>query len=351
MTGTAGDLADLERAATLLDLGRHADALPILDRFLATRPDVARAWCLKAQAQIALGDLSPALFSAQRAAGLEPDNSWAHQLASLVYSRQQCHVDALREAREAVRLAPWSWGALTTLARAHAMNPRTSDWSEALSAIERAREMAPLEPRVHVTAGTVEMAARHPQAAKEAFEKALSLDPQDPVAHHELARLQLRKTGGLAKAATGFATSIRSAPGDRTSEVGRRNLDLVVRIFLARAAYLLFVASFFAAGAFGSVSDKPESRLLPLGILLVPTLFVVWFVVRLTPELRRYLWRSLASPRGRLAAVVLELGAAGCIVAASIAPEPVRAGIGGAAFVLALIGRVCLMYASRHPSP
>jgi tetratricopeptide (TPR) repeat protein len=322
--------------------------LAVVSPYVSTHPDDAKGWVLMARAHLGLEDLNAALNAARRASAADPESASGHQLASLVLSRQQDHLPALREAQEAARLAPNWWGSMNRLAMAHVMAPWTTDFTEAREAAARAIELAPMEPHAHVTAGSVELAAANLRGAKAAFERALELDPQDAVAHHELARLQLRSSGGLARAATGFATAIRAAPGDSSSKVSRRNLDLVVRIFLGRAAYLLFIASFFAAGGFGQTATT-TSRLVPLAILLVPFGFVAWFVARLTPDLRRYLLRALTAPPLRVAAVASELAAVGCIVAASVVPQSARAAVGGAAFGLALVGRFCLMYAQRHP--
>lgn len=66
------------QATTAVNAGRHADAVAILNRYLAIRPDDASAWVSRAQSKINLKDADGALSDANRAILLDPSNAYAH---------------------------------------------------------------------------------------------------------------------------------------------------------------------------------------------------------------------------------------------------------------------------------
>src|SRR5207302_1034027 len=103
--------------------------------------------------------------------------------------------------------------------------------------------LAPHEADTHLALGGAAAAVGKRADAEAAFQRALSIDPQNTVAHNELARLQLRKSsisrpGALGEAAASFATAVRSDP---RADVSRRNFELVIRVFLSRVSYLVFL--------------------------------------------------------------------------------------------------------------
>jgi hypothetical protein len=212
--------------------------------------------------------------------------------------------------------------------------PSTPDRSEARQTAERARDLAPLIPDTHIAVGFVEGASGHRTEAAAAYRKALELDPDNTIAHNELARLHLRRgtAGGLAKAAMGFATAVQTDP---RASISRHNLDIAVGIFLARAAGLLLAAAIIAR-SFG-YSGTVASRVAPVAILLVPALFVMRFVWRLTNDLRRYLWRTVVHPRSRLIAVTAEVSTVVVILVGTFVPQGIRLHLFDVALGLAVV--------------
>src|SRR6266566_1245578 len=142
---------------------------------------------------------------------------------------------------------------------------------------------------------------------------------------------------GLARAAEGFATAVRSDP---RAAVSRHNLDLVVREFLTRATYGIWLGTYLVA-RLGRLISPAVGRIVALVLLAILSLFVWGFVGRLTTDLRRYLVRVLLGRRLRLAAG-LDVLAAGCLIAGLAAPSPLRPGLTIAAPVAALIARLLL---------
>jgi hypothetical protein len=323
---------EFRRAEALIELRRFDEAVAVLSRAMSIDHDSPRGWCLLAQAQLGLLNPEAALQSAGRAVSLAPDLEWAHRLASLALSRLGRHGDAVGAARESVRLDPGGWRGLTRLAQA--LIPATSDRHEARLTAARAQEAAPLIADTHIAVGFVEAAAGQRKAAVAAYHKALEIDPDNTVAHNELARLHLRAgtAGGLARAAMGFATAVQTDP---RASVSRHNLDVTVGTFLARAAGLLLVVALIARG-FG-FSGTVGARLAPVALLLVPGLFVGRFVLRLTTDVRRYLWRTVVHPRTRLIAVTAELLTVVVIIGGAVAPQAVRLRLFDAALGFAVV--------------
>lgn len=79
-----------QRAQALVDLGRPADALPLLHRALGQSPDDDDALCLLSLAHWNLAQPTEALAWAERAVAARPDGLWAHQL--LAHQLLACHL-------------------------------------------------------------------------------------------------------------------------------------------------------------------------------------------------------------------------------------------------------------------
>jgi Flp pilus assembly protein TadD len=345
MTSDSVDAAGaLDRARALIQVRRYGDAVAIARQAVGVDPSDARPWCVLAEAQIGMGDNPGALVSARQAIALSPDSATAYQLASVALNGTGQDGEAVYTARQAVRLTPDSWSALTRLARALvpvAHHPR--ELSEARELAIRAREMAPMEPHSHLTVGAIEAAGDNREGAVAAYRRVLELDPDNHVAHNEIARLQLLENPrgfaprSLATAVNHFATAVQSAPD---SAVSRRNIDVVVGIFLARSAYLIFLsawATFFLSG-----SSSTVARVIPILILVIPGVFASRFVTRLTPSLRVFIRRALLYPRHRLVAAAAEVAAIALVVAAALIWSKDRPGLAVIAVAAAVLARVAL---------
>lgn len=334
----------LERAEGLCELRRYEDALALLSRAVASDPDNPHAWCLMAQAQLGLDRYREALRAAETAIPLAPDEEWPHRLASVALQGLGNYVQSARAAKEAARLAPYTWQAHVRLAQA---SIRAWRLEEARAGSDRALALAPDEADVHVAVGAVAAAAGHRGEAENHFRRALAIEPDNAAAHNELARLHLKHAhaanpAGLARAAEGFATAVRSDP---RAAVSRHNLDLVVREFLGRATYGVWLGTYLLA-RLGRVISPAVGRIVALVLLAILSLFVWGFVGRLTTDLRRYLVRMLLGRRLRLAAG-LDVLAAGCLIAGLAAPSPLRLGLTIAAPVAALSARLLLWRDAR----
>ena len=303
-----GTDADLARVRALCDLKRYDDAAGLARRAVGLDGANAHAWCLLAQAELGRGDHHAALAAASGARSLEPENEWPHRLAAYALERLGRHDEAVRSAREAVRLGPHGWQAHVTLARLLS-NTRSAS-AEALRIAERALTLAPHETQAHLTFAIASEASGRPDEAEAAVRRALELDPQDAAAHNELARLHLRRArfgrvDRLATAATTFGTAVRLDPRET---IIRRNLDAVLYSFLRRTSWYVLIVAAVAARFFANSS--PPGRLVPVLLLGVPGLFAWRFWSGLTPPLQGYLRDLVLGRRLRFTMILLALSVA-----------------------------------------
>lgn len=334
------------RAEMLVELNRPEEALELLARAIAQNPDDGHAWCVKSLAHIKQKDYAAALEAAGAAASRAPEDPWPHQLACValldVPGRAQ---DAIAAARESVRLAPDEWRCHYLLGLALVDHPRHMD--EAMDASERALELAPHEPEVHNLAGDVAIANGCKDAAREHFQRALSIDPESFVAHEGLARLRLSSRGlplpsRFAEAAGGFATGLRVSP--ETYEA-RHNLDLSLRTAIAWVAYFLFLVGWLVA-RIAAAYDTVAARIIPVVTLALPGMFAFRFVRALRPDVRAYLVNQCR--RGMIAiALAFAATSVGLVLAGSVVPQEDREALSAFAAISALIARIALWVEGR----
>jgi Flp pilus assembly protein TadD len=130
----------------LLMLGRTKDAIDEYETRARIDDGDARAHSDLGTALIGTDDLPRALAELERAVALDPQRPAFH--SNLGYALQQSgHVDrAVSEYREALRLDPKLVSAWINLGTALARNPQTR--SRARDAFERARSLSPDDPRI-----------------------------------------------------------------------------------------------------------------------------------------------------------------------------------------------------------
>lgn len=341
--------AELSRAEMLIGLDRYAEAAQRAEGVLATEPDNPRAAALVAQAALELGDFYRAISMAREATKFAPEWWWPYYLQSYALSRVNNNDQALYAAHEAVRLEPGMfathvcWGdALLNAGRV----------AEARAAAEEALKLAPNAVAPYYLAGRVARAENRKKDALAAFNRALSIDPDHAPTHNELARMQLGKrnrvmgfrAGALANAAGGFATAVRADPNNA---LVRRNLELTTLSFLRVTAYFVFIAGYFGnASAAGGKSSFEHH--LPLILLLLPLGYGSRFLLRLRPDMRRYL-RDLVlhRPAVRNPMVLLAVSVV-LIVCEVFVNRSARLAFGSSAIALAFGSRLLLWHHRRQ---
>jgi Flp pilus assembly protein TadD len=223
---TETDDSMVDRAALLIDLHRAGEAVDLLHRVVAAAPESQRAWCELARAELSRGCPDAAVRAVDRALALGPQEEWPHRLASIALGRLGSPEEALRAARAAVRLAPYTWQGQVRLAEALDRHPwagwpgqpmREEAWRAACQAVE----LAPLEPDPHSTVGHLLLRGAEPGRAESAFREALRLDPTNARALNGLGLANLRR-GRLITAAADFGAA---AAADPHEDVARRNIS------------------------------------------------------------------------------------------------------------------------------
>jgi tetratricopeptide (TPR) repeat protein len=340
--------AEFAHAIALFEAGSFPEASERLRRLLEQDPGDVQAWSLLARAEFAAERYEQAVDAAERACALSPGSNTPHLLACVPLLRLERYDEAVGHAREAVRIDPFDWRALALLARLLVRDG--AHVSEAQELVVRVVRLAPDAPEAHLTAGLVAARAADRDGAKRSFLRVLELDPGSSAAQHELARLRLKRRvndpAALAEAATGFERALRAEP---EAEQSRRTLELVLRVFLSKSAYLLFIDAYLV-GRVTVASNGGVGRLLPAMLLLIPVFYAWRFCRRLTAPVVGRLHQVITREGPIRLAACCEALAVLCIVAGAGAPQSMRPGLAGTAGVLALIGRVALYTQVEHAS-
>jgi tetratricopeptide (TPR) repeat protein len=188
MGNRSREAALLERAQHLCGLYRFPDAATVLSQILAMQPRHAHAWCLMARAQLGQDRPRAALQAARAAASLADDQEWPRRLESMALVHLGRDEEAADAAEDAVRLAPNRWYGYAQLA--HALSHLTPRLADARAAADRGLVLGPHEAGAHIASGAVAVADGRRTDAIAAFTAALDIDPQNSVAHAELAVLR-----------------------------------------------------------------------------------------------------------------------------------------------------------------
>jgi tetratricopeptide (TPR) repeat protein len=218
------------KASLLLSVGSVDDAEAEIDRALALDPEQSDALALQSIVAVTQNDNDRALERAERA--VSSDSESATALLALSYA-QQARFD-LRSARTSVeratQLEPRNALAWARLAELWASFGRLD------KAIEAAREAASIEPklaRVQTVLGFVQLTRVDIAAAKASFEKAIAVDNADPMPRLGLGLARIREgdlqAGGreieVAASLDSSSSLIRSYLGKTYFEEKRIGLD------------------------------------------------------------------------------------------------------------------------------
>ena len=199
----------------LVEAGRYAEAIPVLERALEVEPEFSRAYVTLGLARMELGDLVGATADFERALELDPVSPEAHNDLGLAYLRQRRVDEALPHLRRAIAIDFLNWRAEYNLALALG---RKGLLPEALAHFERAADLAPDEVEVATDRGDVlTHSGRHAEAV-EVLERALAIHPEHLRARRMLARAHLAAADD-AGAATAFAAVVARAPTDRAARL------------------------------------------------------------------------------------------------------------------------------------
>ncbi|WP_433300187.1 tetratricopeptide repeat protein [Actinoplanes sp. CA-030573] len=304
-------------AAAQFQRGDAGAAAELLGPVLVAEPDNVRALVLMTHAQLALKKPDLAYQAAHHAVLVAPESAEALGALSRAYTGLDRHDEAIEVARRAARLEPENAYRHNRLAWALLGDGRRG--VEAEHAARQAVQLDPNEADFRITYAMVMKQLDYPDRARQALRDALALEPDNAVAQHELATLDVVHRnpfalGRLARGASGLAGALRADPRQQAS---RFMLDVALRRFLVYTAVLLAILAY--VGWRMTAFSVGGARVLAGVAALVPVAFAAYFVARLDRTLRAYLVTVLTQGRQRIAAI----GAGVCLallLAATVAP-------------------------------
>ncbi|MGB7123648.1 MAG: tetratricopeptide repeat protein, partial [Thermoplasmata archaeon] len=166
-------LAIAGTARSLLDEGRHADALELLRQSIPQVPPQESLYLLLAEAESGLGHLEPAAEALKKGTEVLPKSValWV-RLGELGVARQNWP-EAANAFAHALSLSP---AAVEVLLRAGFVAERLGHPNEALSFYERASEADPGSKQAWTSRGLALLATGRPADAQTSFDRSLALD-------------------------------------------------------------------------------------------------------------------------------------------------------------------------------
>ena len=202
----------VRRASALLAVGRIEDARRDLVKAKGLDADNAAAYALNAIIDVALNDRTSALENGRRAVALNKDSSAAHLALSYAY-QAAFELTAARD--EVLRIVPGDAANdrpadALALARLAELSLSLGDYTTALAMATRATNVAPRLGRTQTVMGFAALSVVDVAAAKAAFQKAIELESDDPLAHLGLGLARVRGGdlhGGRADIETAAALS------------------------------------------------------------------------------------------------------------------------------------------------
>lgn len=201
------------RALVLLKQGKPDRALELLDKSLSLRKDFAAAMLARGDALQALGRSEQALDAYRRAIPMAPSSALPHALVAQTLQRLKRFTEAEKSYREALRMEPDNIRVANNLAVLLATQKSALD--DALSLARRAVEKEPGRGTYFDTLGLVLQARGDVAAARQAFERALSLEPSNAEFRQHLSQLgavALAPTATVAVPAKAAVTAAVPAP-------------------------------------------------------------------------------------------------------------------------------------------
>lgn len=271
-------------AIQLINAGRTDDAITMLGRQLAQRPDDVTALGLLSLAHLRSRRWADALTTADHAIALAPEYVPAWQRRCIALIELDRMDDALAAAVEYLNLAPDQWHAHYTMARA--LRATKGRMPDALRHANRAVELAPNDPDAHNLLGVLHRELEDKPSAERAYQAALAIDPAHALARSNLALLKLGRVG-TAEVMAGLRAAAASDP---QQEAIHRNMALVAVLGLVRIGTWLALVDLLITWFVVVLASGPGTaltRVVVFGLILVSWLVLLgWWIGRLRPYLR-----------------------------------------------------------------
>ncbi len=279
------------RASALLDVGRVSEAIAVLVTALSETPGSCGLLCLLSSAHLRAGACPEALEAARHAIAADPQRALGYCRAVEALNSMERSREAVEIGTEAVRLEPTSWVTHAALATALAHRAR---WAltlrparGAMAEARKAVKLAPDTPDAWFALGYCAGAVGRRRQARAAYERALSLQPDNARALHNLSlvRARRRPIAGL-RALKGVAAD------GRTGALARLNIVAIGMYLMTLAllgAFILCTVLGMVDGSFdGNRDPRSTYEFFDWGGLLLMTAVAGIAVVRLPRAVRAY---------------------------------------------------------------
>jgi tetratricopeptide (TPR) repeat protein len=178
------------RASLLLTVGRVDEAGVDIERALSLDPENSDAFALQSIIAVAQNEKEEALNIAQRAVEIDPDSATARIALSYAQQANFNLEGALSSLKDAVRLGPENALAWARLAE---MWMSFGELDEALEAAKKAVALNPDLSRTQTVLGYAYLMQVNTKEARDAFEKAIKLDSADPLSRLGLGLSNIRE--------------------------------------------------------------------------------------------------------------------------------------------------------------
>jgi len=261
--------AMLAQARSLMVVGRHEEALPLLQRAVTEEPEAWEPRCLLAACLISLTRYQEAAAMAGSAIPLNPEAEWPHRLRSIAFGYLRDRQASLAEAQQAVQFGPSIAETWFTLAEAqlHIRKPK-----DAIASANRGLELAPADVHGHDLLGRAALRQLRWKDAETHFRRALQIDPTRWVLMNNLG-LALDGQRRRSEAIAAFEAAARLNP---RAERARANLFEQTQLYMttAIAALVVLVLVNLVIRILGRVD--PRQDVVEGAILLLLVGVLVW---------------------------------------------------------------------------
>lgn len=272
--------AYIGQAQALIAVGRHADAIPLLQRAIAAEPESSYPRCVLAGCLIDIGRHDDACKMAESAIALSPEFSPAHRMHSLALLELGKRRPALGAAAEAVRLSPSDTDAMVALAEAQLANRRFDD---AVRSAQRVLALDSASFDGHYLLGRIELGRKRWKEAETHCRQALRIEPRSWVVMNNLG-VALQGQRRHKEAVSAFENAAKLNP---KAEVVRRNLFSQTQRYIGVGVITILVAQGIRLGIVAHAS--PVAFIVGLVILLLGA-WVVYLIRKgqLSPTVQQF---------------------------------------------------------------
>ena len=228
-------MSDLQRAQSLLDMNKAAEAVPYASKAVAADPESPWPRHVLVRALIEARRNQEAVREGQAALGIAPDDPWLQHLVAVAHYQSGNYKQAVVHGRAALEMMPEDPSVHAILGKALS---HTRDKKSAREHADRAVALAPDDHFVHRASGDVWVEMSKWKEAEGAYRKALELDPQDSLALTNLGFVMQR----MGKHDAALEHTLAAARTDPRNQVATGNVVQMGRAAVAGGGLAIYIA-------------------------------------------------------------------------------------------------------------